>query len=132
MPITLSDGTDTINLPEDLLWGDEFSWNPVQQSVESTITGAVIVSSAAKLAGRQITLQPEDDDSAWMTRAVLEAVRNFAAEPGKQMVLTLRGQPYDVVFRHQDGSAIDSSPVVHYNDVDPDDYYRVTLRFMEV
>lgn len=132
MAITLSDGVTTITLPEDLLWVDEFSWNPVQQSAEATITGALIVQSATKLAGRQITLQPEDDDSAWMTRTVLEQVRNFAAEAGKEMVLTLRGQPHDVVFRHQEGSAIESSPVVHYNDVDPGDFYRVTLRLMEI
>lgn len=132
MPLTLSDGTTTLQLPEDLYWADEFSWNPVQQSVEPTITGALIVSSAAKLAGRQITLQPEDDSSAWMQRSTLEALRNFAAEPGKEMVLTLRGQPYDVVFRHQEGSAIDSSPVMHFSDVDAGDYYRVTIRLMEI
>lgn len=132
MAITLSDGVTTIALHEDLLWPDEFSWNPVQQSVENTITGAMIVSSAQRLAGRQITLQPEDDSSAYMTRATLEALRNFAAEAGKVMVLTLRGLPYNVVFRHQDGSAIDSTPFIHYSDVQPDDLYRITLRFMEV
>lgn len=131
-PILISDGTATLTLPGDLLWTDENSWHPVEQATERTITGALIVSVAARAKGRPITLAPEDDGSAWMTRSTLEALRNLAAAPGKVMTLTLRGVSYSVMFRHHDGAAVDASPVVHFSDVEPGDYYRATLRLMEV
>jgi hypothetical protein len=44
----------------------------------------------------------------------------------------MRGVARTVMFRHQDGEAVNASPVVHYSDVVSGDYYRATLRFMEV
>lgn len=130
--ITLSDGTTTLTLHPDLLWSDENNWHPVEQTVQRTITGAVIVSVGARIKGRSITLQPEDQSSAWMSRTTIEALRNWAAVPGKQMTLTLRGIAYSVIFRHHDGQAVDATPIIHYNDVEASDWYSITLRFMEV
>lgn len=130
--ITLSDGTTTLTLHPDLLWSDENNWHPVEQTVQRTITGAVIVSVGARIKGRSITLQPEDQSSAWMSRTTIEALRNWAAVPGKQMTLTLRGIAYSVIFRHHDGQAGDVTPIIHYNDVEASDWYSITLRFMEV
>ena len=31
---------DTITLPDDLLWINEFEWNPVEQTTERSLTGA--------------------------------------------------------------------------------------------
>lgn len=132
MSITLSDGTTTLDLHPDLYWNDEQLWTPVEQTVQRTITGALIVSVATKTAGRPITLQPEDDSSAWMPRQTLEQLRNWAAVPGQQLTLTLRGTARTVMFRHHDGSAIEATPVVHFNDVQSDDWYRCAIRLMEV
>lgn len=131
MAITLSDGVETITLHPDLYWSDEANWHPVQQSVTRTVTGALVVEVAAMVAGRPITLEPEDDSSAWMTREVVDQLRNWAAVPGKEMVLTLRGEARDVLFRHQDGG-LESVPVLHMRDVQDEDYYLCTLRFMEI
>lgn len=131
MSITLADSGTTLTLHPDLLWNDEHDWHPVEQTTERSITGALIVQSAARQYGRPITLQPEDDGSAWMTQGSLDALRNWAAVPGKVMTLTMRGIARQVMFRHQDG-AVAASPVVHYSDVLSGDYYRITLRFMEV
>lgn len=70
MSITLSDGATTLALHPDLYWSDEHNWFPVEQTVQRTITGALIVSVATRLAGRPVTLQPEDDRSAWTPRAM--------------------------------------------------------------
>ena len=131
MSITLSDGVDTINLHADLFWSDQNKWNPVEQTALRTITGALIVSSAARVAGRPITLEPENEASAWMTGTVVEALRNCAAVPGKEFTLTLLGDTYDVIFRHQDGG-FEATPVVHYNDANSTDFYLCVLRFMEI
>lgn len=132
MAITLSDVTTTINLHEDLYWEDEFTWHPVEQSAERTVTGALIVDVNTRTSGRPITLRPEDDRSAWMARSVLEQLRNWAAVPGKTLTLTLRGVARTVMFRHHEGPAVEPAPVIHYNDTDAADRYTVTVRFMEV
>lgn len=127
--ITITDGIATVNLSDDLQWSDEW-WSPVDQSVERSITGALIIQSAAQLAGRPITLQGSDD-SAWVARSAIEQLRNWSIVAGKQLQLTLRGTSRTVLFRHQD-TAIDADPVVPYGDVQAGDFYRVTLRFMEI
>lgn len=131
MAISLSDGTTTVNLHPDLFWSDENNWNPVDQSVTRTLTGAMIVSVAGMIGGRPITLEPEDDSSAWMSRSVVESLRNWAAVPGKELTLTLYGQTYSVMFRHQDGG-LEAKPVVHYNDPDNADWYLCVVRLMEI
>lgn len=132
MSITLEVGATVVALHADLLWSDEFSWSPVEQSTERTITGALIVSSAARQAGRPITLQPEDDSSAWMTRALVEQLRNWSEGVGQVMVLTLRGQVRNVVFRHHEPPALEANPVTHFADATDADPYRVTLRLTEI
>jgi hypothetical protein len=59
-------------------------------------------------------------------------LRSWAAVAGREMTLTLRGASYQVIFRHQDGAAIEAEPIVHYSDVDGADSYKITLRFMEI
>lgn len=134
MSITLAVDTTTLTLHPDLYWSDEHSWHPVEQAVERSVTGALIVQSSARLnaKGRPVTLAPIDEASAWMPFSTLEQLRNWAAVAGQVMELTLRGVTYSVMFRHQDGAAIEADPVVFYNTVDNEDFYRVTLRLMVV
>lgn len=132
MSITLAYGATTLTLPEDLYWADENSWAPVEQTAQRTITGALVISAAQRIAGKPITLIPIDAQTAWMTRATLDTLRSWASVAGREMTLTLRGVSRAVIFRHHDGSAIEASPIVHYSDVLDTDFYSVTLRFMEI
>ena len=132
MSITLTLGAVTLALDPDLMWTDENDWFPVEQSLQRSITGALLVSVATRLAGRPITLQPEDDSSAWMPAADLAQLKAWAAIPGQALQLSLRGQTRSVIFRHHDSPALEANPVVHYQDVEPGDWYRVNLRFMEI
>lgn len=128
---TLSDGTTTVALSDALAWADEYSWAPVEQAVRRTLTGALIISTALRVGGRPITLAYESADRAWMPRSTLNQCRAWAAIPGQQLALTLRGVAYTVLYRHQDG-AIDAAPVMPYTDVQDSDLYRVTQRFMTI
>lgn len=132
MSITLSVGSTTAVLNPDLFWSDENDWHPVEQNVERTITGALVIQSSARVAGRPITLQPEDDRSGATTLETLEQLRNWAAVPGQVMTLTLRGQSRSVIFRHHDGAAIEARPWIHYSDTQPGDWYFATIRLMEI
>ena len=133
MSLTLSDGSTTLTLNPDLYWSDENNWHAVEQAVERTITGALVIQAAARIAGRPITLEPIDDEAAWMTRADVTVLRNWAAAPGKTMTLTLRGGAREVIFRHQDGG-FEARPVIQYRDGHelPVDFYLCTIRLMEI
>jgi hypothetical protein len=134
MSITLAattvGGPVNLTLNPDLRWVDEHDWEPVVQGEKRSVTGAMIIQPRALTAGRPITLQPDEDRSAWMTRAVLLQMRNLAAVPGQVMTLTINGQAYSVVFRRSDGSAIEAEPIAHYNTPDAADWYRVTAKFL--
>lgn len=132
MSITLTVDTTTVTLNPDLFWVDENNWHPVEQTSERTITGALVVQVAERIAGRPITLQPEDDSSGATSLVDLEQLRNWAAVPGQEMTLTLRGESRTVIFRHHDGAAIEARPWVHRSDVQSDDWYLATLRLMEL
>ena len=133
MAITLSynNGSVVIPLHPDLLWTDEHSWTPIQQSAERSITGTMLIEYGVKTAGREITLEPEDGNSAWLNRATLDALKTAIAIPGLEMALSINGTSHSVVFRHLDGP-LSAVPVVHYNDADPGDWFSVTLRFLEI
>lgn len=130
--ITLAYLTTTLTLPADLLWSDEHDWHPVEQAVEYTITGAMIVDASTRLAGRPITLQPEDDASAWISLPALSTLETWAATPGRVMALTIRGTTRNVMFRHHDTSGMTAKPVLHVSDTNTGDFYLATIKLMEV
>lgn len=131
--ITLTNAGTTVELDRDLYWADELEWSPVEQSVEISLTGTPIVQAQAAIKGRPITLQPEDDASAVMTRATLLQLQAWAAVPKLQMTLTLAdGVPRTVIFRHHDKPGQSAKPFVFYSDATAADWYLATLKFMEV
>src|SRR5574338_1128201 len=67
-------------LPDDLLWSDEHAWSPAVASTSYLITGALLIQSATRQAGRPITLVGAHD-MAWVTRAMVELLRAWAAIP---------------------------------------------------
>lgn len=131
MAITLANGATTLELHPDLLWVDRHSFSPVVQSVERSVTGGLLVEYGVRQAGKPITLQPEDESSAWMPKSTLDVLEQWASVAGQQMSLSIDGVTHTVIFRHIDG-ALEASPVVHFNDTSQDDYYRIVLRFLEI
>jgi hypothetical protein len=138
MAITLSDGVTTLQLPADLVWEDEHDWHPVAQEVDYTLTGAILVHTATKLAGRPITLIGGEDHS-WVVRSTVDALKAWADVAPDQQTgdgiyqLTLRGVTRDVVFRHHDGEPMASSIILYKGkEPEPSDFYQIALKFMEV
>jgi hypothetical protein len=131
MTITLTVGATALILPADLFWSDETGWQPVEQTIKRTITGSLIVQSATRVAGRPITLEPEDDSSAWASRDTVDQLYTWASVPGQVLILNLRGTNRNVIFRHQDGG-FQAKPVAHFSDVLNTDWYLTTIRLMEI
>jgi hypothetical protein len=129
--ITLTyDGT-TGTLPPDLFWSDENNWHPVEQVVERTITGALVVHTATRIAGRPITLEPFES-GAWMYLSAFNQVKAWAAVAGRVLTLNLRGVDRSVIFRHHDGEPLSAVPLIHYTDVQDTDWYLPTFKFTEL
>lgn len=124
-------GGQTLLLPEDLTWVDQFQYSPVAQTAEFAVEGAVIVDAATKTSGREITLQA-GDNYAWFTLSQINALRNMAYTPGKIMTLTIGQASFKVVFRHNDPPAIDVVPLVELAEYANGDYFFGTIKFLEV
>jgi hypothetical protein len=120
----------TLTLWPHLLWTNEFAWQPVAMTPPRySITGALIVESAARQAGRPIELA---GDSAFILRSELLTLRTWAALPGQTFSLVVRGEPARTVIFDQQAGAIDATPWIDYSDPAASDYYRLGLRFLEV
>jgi len=119
---------DAITLPSDLLWNDEYAYTPVKQTISTAVDGSLIVEAAAALAGRPITLAG-GDDTAWCSRATLEALRLKQAQPGLVMTLNVFSVPHSVLFVQP---GITAKPIVDFSNPDSGDWYAVTLKFIEV
>lgn len=125
----------TLTLPDDLLWSDEHSWSPVVSSVSYLVTGALMVQSATRQAGRAITLVGAAD-MAWVNRASVNVLRDWAALPldavSGRFRLTLAGaRVFTVAFRHGEG-AIEAEPVTGFPARSDADFYRITLKLMQI
>lgn len=133
MSITLTHSATTVTLSDDLSWIDEFDWHPVEQTQTYTTTGALIVESATRQAGRPITLAGAED-RAWCTRATCQQLAAWAAIPGATFTLTLRGAPRTVAFDHASAPAFSAKPVVDWADSSfaTGDWYYTTLKLIEV
>jgi hypothetical protein len=126
---------DSLSLPDDLIWTDEHGWSPAVSSVSYLLTGALIVQSATRLAGRPVTLVGAAD-MAWIARATLNTLYAWAGIPlssnSGRLELTLTdGRVLQVAFRHQD-TPIEAEPVLGIPARNDADYYRITLRFMQL
>ncbi len=122
-------------LPDDLLWTDEHSWSPNVASSAYLITGALLIQSATRLAGRPITLVGAPD-MAWVTRSTVEQLRLWAAvaltdSTGRFLLSLADGRAFTVAFRHTE-TVIDAEPVLGFPARADTDFYRLTLRFLEL
>lgn len=128
-------GGDQITLSNDFLWEDEHKWVAPSAKEEYSLSGALIIQVAARLAGRPITLKYPDESMAWVTRSDLASLRQWAAVPDKRFRLVLE-YPSDtreflVMFRHST-DPIEAEPVKGFPEHSPDDWFRVTIKLIEV
>jgi hypothetical protein len=128
----LTDGV-ALTLPDDLLWSDEHAWTPAVASLSYLITGALLVQSATRQAGRPITLVGAMD-MAWVTRSVITTLYDWAAVPlssdtGRFELTLTDARVFTVAFRHAD-TALEAEPVAGFPARSESDFYRLTLRLI--
>lgn len=128
---TLSDGTTTLTLPDDLDWQDEFSWSPVVQTAEPSVTGAVLVQIGTRQAGRPITLVG-DEQRAWVRGDVVTALDAWSHVAGQVLTLMLRGVSRSVIFRHHEAPAFDSREIFGEVPTLAAQQHAITIKLMEI
>ena len=130
MSITLSDGTNTVELPADLSWSDR-SWSPVTQSFTRGLTGAPIIMVDANPFGRPITLQAPERGG-WMLASHEPQIITWHNTPGQMLTLDFHGETHTVQFRHHDGLGYESTPLRFQVNPGPDHRVIPTFRFITV
>ena len=115
------------------MWTDEFNWSPVVSSVETTLSGALVIDTAQRQNGRPISLSAPRDDMAWATRSTVAQLALWATVPDERFLLTLDNeQSFNVVYRHHDAPVIEASPVRGHTSFADDDYWHIKVKFMEI
>lgn len=128
---------DAIVLPPDMLWEDEFQWTQVRQTVRPSVTGAQLIQMNAVQAGRDVTLVGKVEGAkgfAVIHRSVVNALRaKEVSSMGAPMTLTLSdARTFSVIFRYDDGPAVEATPIKHKDPPVDSDYYNATIRLMTV
>lgn len=129
---------DTLTLPGDLQWVDEYDDGSdlVAHEQAITVTGALIIQASAQQAGRSMTLQGRLESSkgfAAIPRSLVEDLRALASVPGAVYAITLAdGREFHVMFRRDAGPAVSAVPLKHIVPPEPDDLYFPTIRLMMI
>lgn len=124
--ITISDGSTTIDLPSDLIWSDEFDTTQVAQSLQRTLSGALVRFESQKHEGRKITLN-SDIDSGWTDRATVKLLRAMFEIADQALELSFHGETYDVIVDRSSGSGLRAVPVIDCSDASDDSKYSVSI-----
>ncbi|OED40222.1 hypothetical protein ACH42_17055 [Endozoicomonas sp. (ex Bugula neritina AB1)] len=123
---------DTITLPDDLLWINEFDWNPVEQSTERTLTGALLVQEQSLKFGRPIELSG-GAEAGWVSRSTVVNLLALSQIANKVMTLTLPDlRTYSVIFDRQSGKPVEAQQVIPFAYPDDDHHYSLTIRLLTV
>ncbi|OED50518.1 hypothetical protein ACH42_01030 [Endozoicomonas sp. (ex Bugula neritina AB1)] len=123
---------DTITLPDDLLWINEFDWNPVEQSTQRSLTGALLVQEQKQSFGRPIELSG-GDEAGWVSRSTVVDLMALSTIANKVMTLTLPDlRTYSVIFDRQSGNPVEAQQVIPFAYPDDDFQYSLRIRLMTV
>ncbi|MFR9677501.1 hypothetical protein [Acinetobacter sp. SEK570] len=125
---------ETVPLEDGFLWSDEFAWKPIEQNQEFAVDGTLIIQEGKKKSGRPITLTPPDNQG-WIKRSVLSVIQDWSTLQDELFTLVFEyphdTRQFNVIFNHTEG-AINAEPVKGIPTVSEGDYYKVTLKFLEV
>jgi hypothetical protein len=122
---------DTVTLPDELYWQDEFAWNKKTHSKAYGITGSLFVQVGTKETGRDITLVGTES-MGWVTRDVVEDLQTLR-DTDPEMTLTLPDSRTFTVMFKQDEECIDVEPVIPHNQYEATGYYKINaIRLFQV
>ena len=121
---------DDITLPDDLLWINEFDWNPVAQSTERSLTGALLVQEEPLTHGRSVVLSG-NGEAGWVSRLTVQNLYALSKAANKTMTLTLPdSRQFTVIFDRSNRAPVEAQQVMPFAYPDDDNQYLLTLRLL--
>lgn len=125
---------EELTLSDELLWTDEYSWVPPQASKAYSLTGALLIQTGTRKAGRPISLEYPNENMGWMPRSTVNTLVEWASLPDRVFKLTfLRGTSRFFYVRFDHDKAIDARPVLgHVGLNSPNDRMLIKVYFYEV
>jgi len=123
---------DTIILPDEMQWLDEFEWSPVRTLQQYTISGTMIrqESQISGQKGRPITL---GGDNAWITRQTMLSLMALAWQPWQVMALSMHdSRIFTVGFAHPSPPVLVVEPVMDTAYPEASTLYKLTLKLQVV
>ena len=129
--LTRTDTNDTVELPQDMQWVDEFGWSSVVQTEPAySLSGSLLVQQGKRLAGRPITLSGE---WVWHKRQTVETLMRWAEEINLPLELThYDGRRFTVAFRLHDTALGEVSAVQYATPENENERYVLTVNLMTV
>lgn len=126
---------EELDLPDDLIWKDEFSWANTVGEVSYSLTGALIYEVGERLSGRPITLSASDDSMGWVSRSTIATLRDWITPATRKMKLKLEypsdTREFVVMFKHGE-DAVTASPVKPFPGHENTDWFKVSIKLLEV
>ena len=123
---------DDITLPDDLLWINEFDWNPVAQSTERSLTGALLVQEEPFAHGRSVVLSG-NGEAGWVSRLTVQNLYALSKAANKTMTLTLPdSRQFTVIFDRSNRAPVEAQQVMPFAYPEDNDQYLLTLRLLTV
>ena len=123
---------DAITLPDDLIWRNEYKWQPVSQVIDKSLTGVLIIQEAQQVKGRDIILVGTDS-SGWITKATLDLLKVKYDTANLTMVLIINSVSYNVMFkRSSNQGALAAQLIRECSNPSANENYSVTLEFITI
>ncbi|MFW1859228.1 hypothetical protein [Acinetobacter defluvii] len=128
--------SEAVLIENGFFWSDEFDYKPIEQKQQFAIDGSLIIQEGKKKSGRPITLVPANDGMGWIKRRELSKLQDWSALQDEQFTLEFDyphdNRRFNVMFNHQDGAISNPKTVKDIPTVSEDDYYSVTIKFLEL
>ncbi|WP_257266043.1 hypothetical protein [Endozoicomonas sp. ONNA2] len=123
---------DTITLPDDLLWINEFEWNPVQQTTQRSLTGALLVQEGLLVHGRPIILSG-NGEAGWVSRLTVKSLFALSKAANKTMSLTLAdNRQFTVIFDRSNGAPVEAQQLIPFAYPEDSEQYLIIIRLLTV
>ena len=121
-----------VSLPDSLQWVNEYEHNQVEQEIERSLTGALLVQEGAKTFGRPIHMVG-GLNGGWILKSTADAMRALEATAGAIMECTLPdGSTHSVIFDRSQGPAFKSQMIMRFAYPDADTWYTCEFRLLTV
>ena len=114
-----------------LLWDNEFNQNKINQTIQHTLSGSVVVYSGKKLNGYPISLS-SGENYGWLKRSVVEQISALTEDINLVMTLNIRGVNKQVMFDNSKGDGFEATPLFPLVNPTADAYYRVKINLISI